>query len=58
MVFVDATIPRNLILGGGYKPVQRISGEPMVYSAILVTVSITMQHVVLTPGRVEFLRIG
>ena len=60
MVFADATIPRNLILGGGYKPVQRIPGEPIVYSAILVLVSITQtQHVyvVLTPDRVEFLHI-
>ena len=39
VVFADARIPRNLIFGSGYKPVQRIiriPGEPTVYSAILV----------------------
>ena len=43
VVFANATIPRNLILGGRYKP-----GELPVYSAILVLVSIIMQNVVLT----------
>ena len=56
MVFADATIPRNLIFGQQVKA-QRVSGEPTVYSAILVLVSI-MQDVELTAGRVRNFVLG
>ena len=50
VVFADATILRNLILG--HWPIHKIPGEPTVDSSILALVLIIMQNVVLTSDRV------
>ena len=49
-------MPQSTKFNSWFKPVQRISGEPTVYLAILALVSIIMQNIVLTADRVEFLR--